>query len=265
VSLSATYLPGRIEVLLSAGADKESHTLQMRAVAVDSEREKLIDALNKVQAEIEDHLQQLPLEIAERVRVDFDALILDVRSDLDNPVVLDVARIEDRLMQLDHLNWRLTISSNTPDGLRARVAAVRSEIQAAGGANTLLQQLDEIEKQIPSDEDVPMLELLNRKLSDVVRLMRYNDGRSEVKKEHVEYLTHRLLGKLEKLRGAGLSQQERDLVDACQRKILKESVSAQDFKMTVNVLLRIEQVSVNPLYFEKVEREFNRGLLTTRA
>src|SRR6185503_2314439 len=102
VKISPSYTNGKITLEIEVGGKPEIRTVQLAGMNLrhSDVRAKAMKALERT----EELLNTLPVEGRGRLQSEFELLRLDIQIELENPAP-DIYRIEDRLQQLEALEW----------------------------------------------------------------------------------------------------------------------------------------------------------------
>ncbi len=258
------YRQGKLEVEVQIGErPPEKHQLKLEAIPQTREQGKLYDDFRSLLRETESFLANVPQQgqLADQLRHEWAALKLDIDTEFANIFVLDLSRIEDRVRQLELLQFQLQAFSTTAEGLRQRVQETKEMLGKHEGVDDLLARLDEIEAEINDEQHAEELAALATQLRGV----RYDLNvryPPEINQEMIAFMEEQLRGRLKDIRRNATddpaSLQEATEVEAEINNLL---ASGNDTRTIFHRLLVFEQEHVNELYQKVVIRKGQQGLL----
>jgi hypothetical protein len=263
------YHPGKLDIQVQVGSlPPQTHEIRLQPLDVSSEQVVLWEQYQELARSINEILSELPDEgyLLTRLRKQYEALLFEIRTDFES-LALDLARIDDRLRQLEHLGFRLRTFPNSMEGLKLRIGGLRQRILSLENNQDaeLLNQLDEIEQKLPSDGNPEITSTLSRNFWRVVRRFRANHP-LPVTAEDVMEIKQRIQRRIETIRAhcednaAALHSITK--IDEAVQRIYS---TAREDEVICSRLLELEFVHLTPLYHEVVVKRSQAGLLRSNA
>ena len=236
--------------------------LELNKLDLPDNRDDLLARLAEIEAKIEEQLSRLPKDVPriEAFTRERDALVIDLRIECEN--LIDVARVDDRLRQLEVLSWRIQVFSQTSEGLRHRIDGVRSGLKEEGGHPDLVSELKDIERKIPESEDPETIAALDARLNDIVRKY-YSRRPVRISASQVASLEKQIRSKIDSIaRLSGNESWIRERLETIETVLRNIGSLPPDTNLIASRLWDLEFGDVNPLYQQTVIKHGRDGLLS---
>ena len=269
VEFRTGYRPGWLDIQVQVGdLPPQAREVEFQPLDVSSERSVLWERYQELSRSIDELLDQLPDEghFTTILRKQFKALRLDIETDFESPV-LDLARIDDRLRQLDQVGFHIRTFPNTVEGLKLRIESLRQHIVSLGDNcdAELLRELKELEQKIPPAGDPELMATLNGKFLGIKRRWR-SCHPSPVTPENVAAMKQQMQHQIEDIqRSCKGDPQVLKTVVAIEESMGQILSSVEGNEALYNRLWELEFGYLSPLYHEMVIKQSQMGLLRSNA
>jgi hypothetical protein len=265
VVFQTRYDQGKLDMEVKIGDLAPLRTeVNLERLKLSDDRSKMwVDFMgleNKIARQLEDLPKDEPLiDIFKREQT---ALIFDIQTEFENPDILDLARLDDRIKQLEVLSWKIQAFSQTARGLKYRLDEVRKKIKDEGEDADLLHEIDELEAKLPEKDDLAIIVSLEAKLNDIWRRLIIRHP-SPVDPSEVFHLEQQIRLKIERIYyWKGNDPKTEAILHIISSTFEKIVASGAEAALRVSRLWELEFEEVNPIYQEVVIRRGQEGLLS---
>jgi hypothetical protein len=224
-------------------------------------RGPLWERYQKLKNEAAALIRALPewVPLSQHLADSFKAVTIDLETEFANPLILDPARIEDRLKQLQSVMWTAQAFPTTRDGFTHSIEDLRQRVVRNGGDDDLLAMLDELRAEVPDHPSSEAIVSLSVRLDGIAALVnrRHPFAVTEDFRNHLEQTIQVQVDSLRRYGGdpAVITEAEKSL------KAIAEDRSAP-LSQRCSKLYSLS-VEVNSVYRKVVSARENRGLLSS--
>jgi hypothetical protein len=241
-----------VTVALKVGSQAEVvKTIELTRSSYVGDRAALWERFVGLRTEAERLVSELPqwVPLVRSMNESCQAINLDIETEFANQLVLDSARVEDRLQHLQTLIWAVQAFPTTREGFVLTIENRRRRIVEEGGDVECLEKLDALEQDIPQSPTTEVILALTIRLHDIFALFLRRHP-PQVTPEYVERYRRDISGQLTAIRRDGGDEQlVAEATDA-----LASIVGSHD--MTIED----QCFKLNSLWVE-VEREYRRSVM----
>ncbi len=271
VELHTRYQPGHLEFEVQVGnLLHERRDIPCQPIGVSGTRDELVQRYGELRQRTAEALQALPEtgDFTTKLRQQREALLLDLETDFATPL-FDAVRIEDRLCQLEHLDFHIRTFPHTAAGLQQRIEGLRQALQERGNTQNvqLLQDLQGLDQQLSPDTNTETIAALRQRFGGILRRFLSTNPRP-VTSEELGEVRIRMQERLKNIRTACREDAAvRARVDniAQAMEALDQAAPPPAPATHYNRLWEIEFGYLNPLYHDVIIKQHHRGLLRSYA
>lgn len=265
VTLITRYEEGKLTVNVKVGdATPSDHQVELETLRVATEKDQLVDEFIELKKEYQPALDSLPEsgEFSQALRKDWDALVWDIQTELENPAILDVVRIADRISALRITGWKITSVSSTVEGLQQRLSDACEWAKESGADINLMNTLDEIATDLNSDPDSEQLFGINERLLAVQQQLYLKRSFNLTREEVEEIKLRNIQIRLDTIKRYGADDPNvKEYVAGIEIELNAICEAVMPPKTFFNRLWEYEYEFLNPLYSKVVVAKRERGLL----
>jgi hypothetical protein len=265
VVFQTRYEQGKLDMEIKIGDLAPLRTeVNLERLELSDDRSKMWSKFMELENKIARQLEDLPKDEPhiETFKREQTTLIFDIQTEFENPDILDLARLDDRIRQLEVLSWKIQAFSQTARGLKYRLDEVRKKIREVGEDADLLQEIDDLEARLPEKDDLEIIVSLEAKLDDIWRryIIRHP---SPVDPSDVLYLEKQIRLKIERIYlWKGNDPKTEAILYVISNTFEKIVASDAEMALRVSRLWELEFHEINPIYQEIVIRRGQEGLLS---
>jgi len=267
VDLETNYESGKINVDVTIKGNHQKEIVTLKPLTIDTNRQKLMDKFYKLQESIASIFKNWPSDIGKIAifKQECQALYADLTMEFENPI-FDVARIDDRLSRLEILNWKLNQFSNTKEGIETRINYFRkilgSQWSEIEGKEQFFQKLEDIETKLSKTQDQNVLITLNFELDEVEIAIASRIRKVTITSNVIDMKEKELIEKINKIYDCGnLDNTTTSNLKEIENVIKKIQTGNLHPSERYNRLLTIEFDRLRPIYYEKIVKASQKGLL----
>ncbi len=265
VIFQTRYEQGKLDVEVKVGdLPPLLSEVKLDPLNLSNDRSKMWVSFKDIEAKTAKQLESLPKDQprTETFKRERTALIFDIRTEFENPEIIDLARVDDRIRQLEVLSWMIQAFSQTAEGLAYRLNEIRKEISSVGGDPDLLEELKDLEDKLPRNDDLEILIALESKLADI-EYRYYLRHPSPAHPGQVVYQEKQIRLKIEKIRGLIVDDVKTNAtLDVISNTFEKILASGGEPTVIASRLWELEFNHVSPIYQEVVIKRGQEGLLS---
>lgn len=205
VVLRASYSGKGLRVAARiALAQEVEKPLQFEPTVYVESRGTLWEQYEKMRDEATRLINAIPdwVPLAQQLSDNCRAVTIDIETEFANPVLLDPARIEDRLKQLQGVIWLAEAFPITREGFALSIEGLRRELVEHGGDNDILKMLDDLKADLPDNPTPDVILALFLRFEGIRTLFRRRYPHP-VSEGFARYLEKAIAAQLDSLRRDG--------------------------------------------------------------